>query len=63
MEHLRKTMINKEDLIEDIDYCKTCKFAEISYTKMINGKIIPEWYCKLTHSDECCNGNDYEEYE
>lgn len=51
MERLLKTMINKEDLIEDIDYCKTCKFAGISYTKMINGKIIPEWYCELTNDE------------
>lgn len=27
---------------EDIDYCKTCKYAKTSYTQMLGSTIIPE---------------------
>ena len=43
-------------------YIKTNnKYAKISYTQMLGGTTVPEWYCGLTHTDEYCHGNDYEE--
>lgn len=49
----------EENNNEDIDYCKTCKWARISHTQII-GAIIPEWYCGLTNTDEYCYGSEYE---
>ena len=45
--------------MEDIIQCSICKYGKMTYTRMLGGASIPEWYCKLNGTYDYCSGDDF----